>query len=52
VLTPLGVGGPQPPTPTVTEFVPGQPDPLAATQSPQARLGYYDRPYRLFSRRR
>lgn len=52
VLTPLGTGGPQPPTPTVTERVAGQPDPLAPTRSPQARLGYYDRPYRLLSRRR
>ncbi len=52
VLTPLGIGGPQPPTPTVTEVVAGRPDLLTTTVSPQARLGYYDRPYRLFSRRR
>jgi hypothetical protein len=52
VLTPLGGGGPQPPTPTVTEFVAGQPDPLAPVASPQKRIGFLDRPSRLLSRRR
>ena len=36
----------------LTEFVPGQPDPLAPALGSQARLGYFDRPYRLLSRRR
>lgn len=52
VLTPTPYGGQQPPTPTVTEYVEGQPDPLAPVASTQPRIGYYDRPYRPFSRRR
>lgn len=52
VLTPFPLGGPQPPAPTATEYVPGQPNLLAPTVGTQARIGYYDRPYRLFSRRR
>ena len=52
VLTPSPYGGTQPPTPTVTEYVPGPPDPPAPALGAQARIGYFDRPYRLFSRRR
>jgi hypothetical protein len=52
VVTPIPTGGPQPPAPTVTEYVPGQHDPGAPVQSTQARIGFFDRPYRLLSRRR
>jgi hypothetical protein len=52
VLTPGPHGGTEAPTPTVTDFVPGHPDPLAPTRSSQARIGFFDRPYRLLSRRR
>jgi hypothetical protein len=52
VLTPGPLGGAQPPTPAVTGFVAGTPDPLMPARSTQARIGFFDRPYRLLSRRR
>jgi hypothetical protein len=52
VLTPGPYGGAQPPEPAVTGYVPGQPNSLASPQSTPKRIGFYDRPYRLLSRRR
>jgi hypothetical protein len=51
VLTPAPTGTAQTPVPAVSGSVPGSPESLVATQSPPARIGFYDRPYRLFSRR-
>lgn len=52
VLTPIPSDGVKPPIPTVTQTVPYEPVPIAAVPEKPARIGFFDRPYRLFSRRR
>ena len=52
VLHPVPPGGDQPPTPVVVGHVPGELVPVATVEDPPQRIGFYDRPYRLFSRRR
>jgi hypothetical protein len=52
VVVPLPSGGSQPPTPTVVGSVAGDPNPVAPVQDPPVRIGFFDRPYRLLSRRR
>lgn len=52
VVQPTPYHGQQPPTPTVVGYAPGEPVPIAAVQDRPARIGFFDRPYRLFSRRR
>jgi hypothetical protein len=53
VLNPVQLNGPQqPPTPVVTETVPGTAPPLPEVEPNPARIGFLDRPTRLFSRRR
>jgi hypothetical protein len=52
VVQPAPYGGPQPPVPTVVGSVPGSPDPIGPVVSKPARIGYFDRPYRLLSRGR
>ena len=52
VLHPIPSGGTQPPTPTIVGSTPGEPSSMPSAPSQQARIGYFDRPYRLLSRRR
>ena len=49
VVNPIPNGGQRPPTPTIVGNVPGDPAPIPAVQSPQQRIGYLDRPYRLLA---
>ena len=51
-MTPVPYRGPQPPTPVVTAVVPGDGVPLPAVEANPPRIGYFDRPNRLFARRR
>ncbi len=52
LVNPIPTGDGTPPTPTIIEFVPSQPVPIATVEHPPQRIGFFDRPYRLFSRRR
>lgn len=52
IIHPIPNGGSQPPTPTVVGQVAGEPHPLPAVHDRTQRVGFFDRPYRLFSRRR
>ena len=52
LVEPIPSGGTAPPTPVATRAVPGEPVPLAPVEAKPPRLGFFDRPYRLFSRRR
>jgi hypothetical protein len=52
VINPIPNGGGQPPTPTVVGYVPGELRPIATVEDPPQRIGFFDRPYRLFSRHR
>ena len=50
IINPIPSDCQTPPTPTVVGYVPGESFPFAPVDPPQ-RIGYLDRPYRLFSRR-
>ncbi|MDY3558465.1 hypothetical protein R5W23_005582 [Gemmata sp. JC673] len=50
-IDPIPVADGQPPVPTVVGYVPGTPDLTLPTQSPPRRISFFDRPYRIFSRR-
>jgi hypothetical protein len=52
VVNPIPSGGQQPPTPVVVGYVPGTALPNSPVEDPQQRIGFWDRPYRLISRRR
>lgn len=52
VVQPAPYGGPQPPTPAVAGYTPGGGDPLPAVEDRPPRIGFFDKPYRLLSRRR
>ena len=52
VVQPMPYRGAEPPAPTVVGVVPGEPVPIAAVEPHPPRIGYYDKPYRPFSRRR
>ncbi len=52
VVHPISNGDQKPPTPTIIEYVPGPAEPVGIVMSPPQRIGFLDRPYRLFSRRR
>ncbi len=51
VVSPIPNGG-QPPIPTIVGYTPSEPVPIAQVEDPPLRIGFFDRPYRLFSRRR
>ncbi|HEV3386158.1 MAG TPA: hypothetical protein VG097_15160 [Gemmata sp.] len=50
VVNPIPSGGQQPPTPVIERFVPGEDRPNAPVEDPPQRIGFFDRPYRLFRR--
>jgi hypothetical protein len=52
VLRPTPYGGPLPPTPVADGYAPADPRPMAPVEASPARIGFFDRPDRLFSRRR
>jgi hypothetical protein len=52
VVNPIPNDDSKPPTPTVVGYVQGEDVPIAVAEDPAPRIGYLDRPYRLFSRRR
>lgn len=52
IVHPIPNGGGMPPTPTVVGYVPGEPVPIENVVDRVQRVRYFDRPYRLFSRRR
>jgi hypothetical protein len=52
VVQPTPYGGPQPPVPTVVGTAPAAPQPVGPVMSPLRRIGFFDKPYRLLSRRR
>jgi hypothetical protein len=52
VVQPMPYRGPQPPTPTVVSYAPGEAVPIAPVEARPYRIGFFDRPYRLLSRRR
>jgi hypothetical protein len=51
-LDPASRGGKQAPQPVVVGYVPGEFRPIAAVEYPPQRVGFFDRPDRLFFRRR
>ena len=51
VLDPISNGGQQPPTPTITGIAPATDVPMPSVEAVPKRIGFFDRPYRLFSRR-
>jgi hypothetical protein len=51
LVNPIPNGGQQPPTPTIVGLVPGKAGPLASVEAHQSRIGFLDRPYRLFGRK-
>ena len=51
VIDPTPKGGPEVPTPVVAGYTPQDARPVPAVEAPP-RIGFLDRPYRLFSRRR
>ncbi|MFO0797003.1 MAG: hypothetical protein U0804_05960 [Gemmataceae bacterium] len=52
VYTPTPLSGPQVPVPTVTGYEPPDPRPIDPLEADPPRIGFFDRPYRLLSRRR
>lgn len=52
VINPIPSDGLQPPTPVIVGQVPGETSPTAPVEDPPQRIGFFDRPYRLMSRRR
>lgn len=52
VVSPVPGGGPQPPTPVAVGYAPSNARPIAPVEDPLPRIGFFDRPYRLLSRRR
>lgn len=52
VINPLPTGGPLPPVPTVVGYAPVEARPLVPVEDRAQRVGFFDRPNRLFSRRR
>lgn len=52
VLTPTPTGGPEVPTPVVSGYTPADHRPAPAVEAKPARVGFFDKPYRLLSRRR
>lgn len=52
VVDTLPVAGQKVPTPVVVGYVPGEPRPVASVEYPPQRIGFFDRPDRLFGRRR
>jgi hypothetical protein len=52
VVNPIPSDDGRPPIPTVVGHIEGDPSLNAPTVDPPNRIGYFDRPYRLFSRRR
>lgn len=50
IVNPQPTGDQRPPAPTIVGQVPGDPNATAPVEV-QDRIGFYDRPYRLFSRR-
>ncbi len=51
IVNPLPSPGQQVPTPVVVGYVPGEFRPIAAVEYPTKRVGFLDRPTRLFGRR-
>jgi hypothetical protein len=51
VVNPIPTGTQQPPIPTIVAYVPSEAVPIASVEDPPLRIGYFDRPYRLFRRR-
>jgi hypothetical protein len=52
IVDPLPATRREPPTPTVVGYVPGELRPIATFEPSTQRVGFFDRPYRLFGRRR
>ena len=52
VVNPIPSGGQQPPIPTPVAYTPAASVSIAPVESTPLRIGFFDRPYRLFSRRR
>lgn len=52
VVTPGPLSGPQVPVPAIVAEVAGENRPVELLQEPPPRVGFFDRPYRLFSRPR
>jgi hypothetical protein len=52
LIHPIPNGDGQPPTPTVVGYLPPEPYPIQAVKDAPQRIGFFDRPYRLFGRRK